>query len=123
MFFNCCRRSCRCRQNNEQEKDCWNKCDRHDKCNERDDKYDKCDHDKKEKCCCHINYAKPSCWDNDNRDDKFDNYPSQYSRFEGQGYYCEYNHLGYFNQQDNRCCEEDKPCKNYTKQDNCLIFL
>ena len=92
MFFNCCRRCC-CRSNNSQEKNCWDKCDKHDKCDNRDDKFD-------------------NCHNQNNRHNE------QYNRFDGQGYYWEYNNLGYFNLQNNCGCDKDYDRKNCKKEDN-----
>lgn len=142
MFFNCCKRSCCCRQNNSNEKNCYdkyeyNKCDKQDnnKCDRHQNKYDKCEYEKNEKCCCHINIEKKSCWDNDKRDEKFDSYYNNNDKFNGQGYYNEYNNLGYFNLQngygrdeiidrkidkkedDYRNCNFDKNC--YTPNWDC----
>lgn len=125
MFFNCCRRNCCCRQGGSTEKNWCNKydydrCDkRDDKCDKHEDKHDKCDWEKKEKCCCHLNYEKRCCYDK--RNEQFDNYPTQnggygeqYSQFDGQNHFGEYNNLGYFNQQNTYGCEKDeidKPCR------------
>lgn len=128
MFFNYCRRCC-CRQNGNQEKDCpkydYDKCDKHDdKCDKYDDRHNKCDWEKKEKCCCHINYEKCSCWDNIKRENQPYNYVNQNNqfedqnnRFEGQNYFGEYNNLGYFNHQIDCGCDNDNN-KPYQKEDN-----
>ena len=129
MFFNC-NWCCRCRHSNIQEKNYYdkyeyNRCDKHsnhNECDFRDDKHDKCEYDKKEKCCCHINHEKKYYCDKDNRDEKRDNYNSN-NRFEGQGYYCECNKLGYFNAQEN--CDYDnnnyrKPCQKEQNSNNSI---
>ena len=142
MFFNCCKRFCCCNQNDSKQTNCYdkyeyNRCDRHDNHNERDcrdDKHDKCEYDKKEKCCCHINFEKKYGCDKNN-DNRFDRYDDNYSNnqcdrkyFNGQSYYCEYNNLGYFNNQENlgydnisnrKPCQKDEQSYGQDSGKNC----
>ena len=128
MFFNNCwgfRCPCRCNQEDnkstrpcckcEQEKkycDIKDRCN-YDKCDKRDDRHDKCDYEKKEKCCCHMNFENKCC--RHEEDSRFDN-----KRFDTQNYYCEYNKLGFFGQNNERSysdnhksCEKEENNKSY----------